>query len=114
MIKAEFELWKDIEGFEGYYQVSTWGNVKSIKKNIILKPTKNNKGYIHVDLHKNRKRKCFLIHRLVAKAFIENSYNLPQVNHKDELNKREELMNSGNFKSGENYNKKLDLRRIKK
>ena len=85
MIKAEFELWKDVKGFEGLYQVSTWGNVKSIKKNIILKPTKNTKGYFFVDLHKNGKRKLFLIHRLVAEAFILNPLNLPEVNHKDEV-----------------------------
>ena len=85
MIKANFELWKDVEGFEGLYQVSTWGNVKSIKNNIILKPTKNNKGYFYVDLHKNRKRKRFLINRLVAEAFIPNPDNLLIVNHKDEV-----------------------------
>lgn len=83
------ELWKDIEGFEGLYQVSNLGNVKSLKRNIILKPgivaykkTKEN-GYYIVNL----KSKPFYIHRLVAEAFIPNPENKPQINHID-CNKR--------------------------
>lgn len=83
------ELWKDIEGFEGLYQVSNLGNVKSLKRNIILKPgvvayrkTKES-GYYIVNL----KSKPFYIHRLVAEAFIPNSENKPQINHID-CNKR--------------------------
>lgn len=82
------EIFKDIEGYKGY-QVSNYGNVKSLNynrtgKEKILKPTKNSDGYLQVSLHKDGKRKTCKVHRLVAQTFIENPNNLPQVNHKDE------------------------------
>lgn len=94
MIKAEFELWKDIEGFEGLYQVSTWARVKRlptidtinrIRKEKIMKPSYDKDGYLFIGLTINGKQKHFRIHRLVAKAFIPNPDNLPLVNHKDEV-----------------------------
>lgn len=78
------EIWKDIQGYEGLYQVSNEGNVKSLKKGIILKVANVNNGYLAVQLWKNGIPKMRLIHRLVAKAFIPNPDNLPQVNHKNE------------------------------
>lgn len=78
------EIWKDIEGYEGLYQVSNMGRVKSVRKNIILKNSIARNGYKRVHLYKNKKGKHFQIHRLVANAFIPNPDNLPQVNHKDE------------------------------
>lgn len=78
------EIWKDIEGYEGLYQVSNMGRVKSVRKNIILKNKIESNGYERVHLYKNKGYKHFLIHRLVANAFIPNTDNLPQVNHKDE------------------------------
>ena len=85
-MKEEF---KDIEGFENLYQISNLGNVKSlnIRKGRILKPTKDKKGYLVVELcnTKECKRKVCKVHRLVAQAFIENPQNLPQVNHIDEV-----------------------------
>ena len=99
MIKVNFELWKDIKGFEGLYQVSTLGRVRSLDKYIdakiknvdkvlkrgkILKPYYGKDGYLRVHLCKNGKRTRFLVHRLVAEAFISNPDNLPCVNHKDE------------------------------
>ena len=82
----ETEEWKDVVGYEGLYKVSNLGNVLSLiqKKPRLLKPGKNNKGYLLVDLQVFKEHKRFLVHRLVAKAFIPNPYNLPQVNHKDE------------------------------
>lgn len=78
------EIWKDIEGYEGLYQVSNMGRVRSLRKNIILRQSITN-GYEKAALYKNKKGyKYFLIHRLVANAFIPNPDNLPQVNHKDE------------------------------
>ena len=93
------EEWKDIEGYEGYYQVSNFGRVKSLDR--YVKDTKRNcfnfvkgrimspssadkKHYMQVGLSKNNKVIHYLIHRLVAQAFIPNPNNLPQVNHKDE------------------------------
>lgn len=80
------EIWRDIKDYEGLYQVSNLGRVKSLKygKEKILKGYKYRGGYLRVDLYKERKVKHFPIHRLVASAFINNPNNLPQVNHKDE------------------------------
>lgn len=82
------ELWKDIQGYEGKYQVSNLGNVKSLLKDRngkIMKPRANKRGYYQVYLYSDSKtRKMYLVHRLVAQTFIENPENLPLVNHKDE------------------------------
>lgn len=77
------EIWKDIKGYEGLYQVSNLGRVKSLRRNIILKQGITC-GYERVVLYTNNSYKNFLIHRLVAHAFIPNPDNLPQVNHIDE------------------------------
>lgn len=78
------EIWKNIENFEGYYQISNLGRVKSIRiKECILKPRLQYKGYYRVKLHKNKSIKQLQIHRLVAIAFISNFDNKPQVNHKN-------------------------------
>lgn len=76
------EEWRPIQEYEGLYEVSDWGRVKSAKK--ILKPHQNKKGYFLVGLYKNAKMTMKRIHRLVAENFIPNPQNLPQVNHKDE------------------------------
>lgn len=88
-MNKEIEVWKDIPNYEGLYQVSSWGRVKSLNynhtgKERILKPQKNTFEYLHISLCKDSKRKTFTVHRLVATAFIPNPYNLPQINHKDE------------------------------
>lgn len=77
----EQEVWKDVKGYEGLYQISNFGNVK--RKNKILSKRIKKTGYYEVHLSKNSKSKLFTIHRLVAIAFIPNPYNLPQVNHID-------------------------------
>lgn len=91
------EIWKPIKGYEGYYQVSNLGNVRSLDrivtysnnkiylyKSRIRKPYKDRGGYLTCDLRKNSKGKNAKVHRLVAEAFIPNPNNLPQVNHRDE------------------------------
>ena len=75
---------KDIEGYEGLYAITRDGKVWSYRANKFLKPAKEYKGYLRVDLHKDGKQKQHKVHRLVAFAFIPNPDNLPQVNHKDE------------------------------
>lgn len=91
------EIWKDIEGFEGLYQVSNLGKIKSlqmysirgyIKREKIMNPCNNGKGYCNIFLMKDKKRHMRYIHRLVAKAFIPNPNNLPVINHKDEKKQR--------------------------
>lgn len=77
------EIWKDIEGFEGRYQVSSWGRIRNAITKCIIKPYKNEKGYLKIGLAQGRKSIKFRVNRLVALAFIPNPYNLPQVNHKD-------------------------------
>lgn len=88
------EIFKSIQGYEGLYEVSNFGKVKSIgrydfrghfRKEKILKPSKKKDGYYAVILYKDGKTKMFRIHRLVAKAFIHNPNNYPQVNHKDKI-----------------------------
>jgi hypothetical protein len=77
------EVWKEVIGYEGLYQVSNLGKVKSIKKNILLKPVFDKRGYNMVSLYINGKGKTNKIHRIIAIAFIPNPENKPQVNHKD-------------------------------
>jgi hypothetical protein len=94
------EVWKDIKDYEGHYQVSDIGRVKSLarvvesrkgifgnKKEIFLKTSKNRKGYLRVKLCKKSdgfcSEKSVIVHRLVANEFLENPLNKPQVNHKN-------------------------------
>ena len=78
------EIWKDIEGYEGLYQVSNMGRVRSLRNNIILKSKIERSGYERVNLSVNNIHKDYYIHRMVATAFISNPNNCPIVNHKDE------------------------------
>ena len=75
--------WKDVEGYEGLYQIDSSGNVYSFYKRGLLKPAPTSWGYLTVELFKNKKGKTHKIHRLVAEAFLPNDDNKPLVNHKD-------------------------------
>lgn len=92
------EIWKDIKGFEGLYQVSNFGNVRSVERKVankngamklykskVIKPCTNqaNCGHLHLGLHKNGRTKTCYVHRLVAQHFVPNPKNLNVVNHKD-------------------------------
>lgn len=78
------ESWKDIEGYEGLYQVSNIGRVKRVNTDRILKENKSTCGYLQVGLCKDGVRNAKIIHRLVAQAFIPNPENKPDVAHIDE------------------------------
>ena len=83
------EIWRDIEGYEGLYQISNKGRVKSLYKGSkrILRPCIDSSGYMFVGLYHDNIRKFFKLHRLVAETFIANQHNLPEINHKDENKK---------------------------
>lgn len=84
------EIWKDIPEWEGIYQVSNFGRLKSFKKHpdgLLLKQTNKNGDYFSVVLSKNNRIKSTRTHRLVAENFIPNPENKPQVNHID-MNKQ--------------------------
>ena len=100
------EVWKDIENYEGYYQVSNLGRVKSKTREVVycngnkhiyygfeLKQSLDTNGYKTVCLCKDNSPKTFKVHRLVAQAFIDNPNNYGYINHKDE-NKTNNHMNN--------------------
>lgn len=105
----EKEIWKDIEGFEGMYQVSNLGHVRSLKfgREMILKPRNHVRGYLNVNLCKDGQSREITVHKLVAEAFLprpvypkeldafdgtEYDYEL-EVNHKDENKKNNSVEN---------------------
>lgn len=90
------EIWKDIKGYEGLYQISNLGNVRSLerlvyksdgviqcRKQRIMAKRKSSDGYYFAKLNVDKNSKSIAIHRLVAEAFIPNPYNLPEINHID-------------------------------
>lgn len=101
------EIWKDVAGYEGLYQISTFGRVKSLPKNgrdaKILKPSKTIWGYLDIQLCKNGKYHHERIHRLVASAFLPNPNKLPQVNHKDFDRTNNQVNNLEWCSTSENY-----------
>ena len=79
------ELWKDIEGYDGIYQVSNQGRIRSRKSGVwrLLKPGHGDGRYCQVGLVKDGKRYWKRVHQLVAEAFLPNPDHLPQIDHKD-------------------------------
>lgn len=91
------EVWKDVDGFEGIYQISNYGRIKALPRDVrtcgngkrhiaehIVKPIRCKNGYLEANFSIRQKRTVRLLHRVVAQAFIPNPENLPEVNHKDE------------------------------
>ena len=116
----EEEIWKSIKDYEGYYEVSSLGRVRSIERTIvkndgrvttykerIIKPHKNNQGYLMVSLYVGGKCKRFLVHRLVAEAFIPNPENKPCVDHINTIRTKNEVTNLRWATYEENNNNEL-------
>lgn len=78
------EIWKDMEGFEGFYRISNMGRVFSIKTSKIRATSVNNSGYETIHLYKNACHKSATVHRLVALAFVPNHNNYSEINHLNE------------------------------
>lgn len=106
------EIWKDIKGYEGLYQVSNLGRVKTLKlkfgkqrADTIMNPSVSVWGYGRVCLIKNKKGKNYYVHRLVAETFIPNPENLPFVNHIDSDKQNNTVTNLEWVTPKENINK---------
>lgn len=96
METTNLEIWKDIPDYEGIYQASNLGRIKSLVRKkwngkvwheisgVILVPILSKKGYLTVMLYKDSMRKRIPVHRLVAQAFLINPLGLPEINHIDE------------------------------
>ena len=99
---TENEIWKDIVGYEGQYQVSDIGNVRSVARKdsigrkcggVTLRPSHDKYGYLRVTLCKNSKLNTKLVHRLVAQAFVPNPNGYSEINHRDENKVNNKLSN---------------------
>src|SRR5699024_5761663 len=104
--KMMIEEWRDVPGYEGLYQVSNMGRIKSldrkvkysdgrtfIHKGIILKPGQDHRGYLYVNLSKKGKIKPYRVHRCVAGSFLKRSPDKPEVNHIDENKENNKVSN---------------------
>ena len=116
----EKENWKPIKDFEGYYEISSFGRVKSLNRVIetsdginkkikerILKSSENSNGYLIVTLKKNNKRKQFKVHRLVAEAFIPNPESKPYIDHINTIRTDNRVSNLRWVTQKENCNNEL-------
>lgn len=116
---TEKEVWKDVVGYEGLYEISSFGRLKRLKRTtlgkdgveynypeLMIKGDYDKDGYIRTTMSKNKKKKTKKIHRLVAEAFIPNPNNYPEVNHLDEtkdnnhVNNLEWITTKGNANYG--------------
>ena len=91
----KYEIWRDIKGYEGIYQISNWGRVKSLARKKwngyaffhinerILKPRYDEKNYVSYVLYKNNTSHAYRVHRLVLSTFVKNVDNKMQINHKN-------------------------------
>ena len=107
LIKLNVEVWRSIENYENY-AVSSFGNVKNTKTGRILKAGDNGRGYVIVQLFKDRVKKTHKIHRLVACAFIDNPNDKLCVDHKNNDRTNNNISNLRWATTNENqHNKKL-------
>lgn len=116
------EVWKEVKGFEGFYEVSNLGRVRSVKRtvlykdgrifkyeSVLLKEIKDPNGYLRVGFNKNGKKSIHRIHRLVAENFISNNSSDKEVNHIDGMKENNRLDNLEWVTSSENTRKGYEL-----
>ena len=122
------EIWKDITGYEGLYQVSNMGRVRSLdkwykalylkhapvicRKGVLLKPNVIKDGYFAVSLHKDKKCKTMPIHILVARTFITNKFNKPCIDHINGNKTDNRSVNLRWVTNKENQNNPITRRRL--
>lgn len=104
------EIWKPVKNYENLYEISNIGRVKNVKTNRIMK-CKIDMGYYRVGLFKNKKQTLYLVHRLVAEAFILNPENKPLINHKNgrKLDNRVNNLEWCTYKENNNHAQKTGL-----
>ena len=102
MPSKEKSVFRDIPGYEGYYQVSTKGNVRSVRNRRILKQSVNNGGYPMVSISVDGKHEMKTVHRLMAITFLDNPEKLRDVNHIDGNKKNNTIENLEWVKHGDN------------
>lgn len=105
------EIWEWIRGYEDDYQESNYGRTKSFKNGTVkvIKPTLTKHGYLKVNLHKNGKMKTFRVHKVVAKMFVPNPDNLPEINHEDGCKLNSHVDNLTWVTSAENKRHALEM-----
>lgn len=122
-----YQTWKDVPGYEGLYQASIFGYVRSVTRILykgkdhvpskttgkIIAPWIDSSGYLKVDLYKNGKRRCKKLHQLIAKTFIPNPENKTTVNHKDENPLNNTVQNLEWMTNKENVNYGTRIQRVK-
>lgn len=111
-------IWRDIEGYEGVYQVSNLGQVKNLNynhtnKERIKKLSKDKDGYLFVGLYKNKRNSNYRVHRLVAQAFINNINKKPCVDHINTIKQDNHVWNLRWVTNKENTNNPITLKRIR-
>lgn len=117
ILALPMECWRWVPGYEGWYQVSTRGRVRSVDrwvtdkngikyfiKGRILQPQRDRNGYLHIMLYRDGKHRKFYVHRLVAMAWLDNPENKPQVNHRDENPSNPDVFNLSYCTASENIN----------
>ena len=115
----EEEIWKSIKGYEGLYEISSLGRVKSLNyrgtgKEKLLKNIEDYKGYLTVTLTKNGKQKQFKVHRLVAEAFIPNPEGKPCIDHINTIRNDNRIENIRWVTYEENNNNPLTKKKYSK
>lgn len=112
--------WRQIKGYEGLYEISEKGDVRRLcrkfKNGKLLKPQLDSDGYLRICLSKDNKKKTYIVHRLVAEAFIPNPMGHPVINHIDEVKTNNDFRNLEwcTVKYNTAYNDGIERRAVKR